>query len=162
MSNERHQEDFQIVQVNQARASLIHLKVYNAGVNFRPKNEWAPGSRLYAMNPSRKRRSTSDMSIDASQRSFTSDVSMQGSTSTITGGSLMQIEETSESSAKFVPTGRKIRIVPTLDIHPHDRQRVHALESLLAAKTGEVNTLTADVKLRGAIITAHEKEISQL
>lgn len=39
---------------------------------------------------------------------------------------------------------------------------MHALESLLAAKTGEVNTLTADVKLRGAIITAHEKEISQL
>ncbi|KAH7877105.1 uncharacterized protein C8R40DRAFT_1169032 [Lentinula edodes] len=114
------------------------------------------------MNPSCKRRSTSNMSIDTSQRSFTSDVSMQGSTSTIAGDSSMQIEETSESSVKFVPTGQKICIIPTLDIHPHDRQRVHALEILLAAKTSEVDTLNADMKSRGATIIAHKKEISKL
>ncbi|KAJ3913328.1 hypothetical protein F5877DRAFT_83922 [Lentinula edodes] len=128
---------------------------------------------------SRNKRSQSAMDLDASQSTITSDVSMQGSSSTIRGGSLMQIDvsgllATSHPSPKqplqqeprihTEPNSRerKIRILTALDMEPKDRQRIHALEDLVAAKNTEIESAALEIKSRDTIITALERKVSSM
>ncbi|KAJ3806109.1 hypothetical protein F5876DRAFT_81054 [Lentinula aff. lateritia] len=111
---------------------------------------------------SRKRRSSSAMDIDMSQRSFRSDVSMEGSVATITGDSLTHIEETPEIDAGTDSRGSKIRLLSAFEMDPHHRQRIHTLEDLLGNKENELKSLALDIDLKNSTITALESKMADL
>ncbi|KAJ3852053.1 hypothetical protein EV368DRAFT_82903 [Lentinula lateritia] len=106
---------------------------------------------------SRKRRSHSAMDLDASQS--VSDVSMQGSSSTIRGGSFMQIDEGPEINLEATSREKKIQILTAADMEPRHRQRIHDLEDIVASKNAELESAALEVKSRENTITALEHKI---
>lgn len=47
-------------------------------------------------------------------------------------------------------------------MEPKDRQRIHALEDLVAAKNTEIESAALEIKSRDTIITALERKVSSM